>query len=115
MINDIHGKYWRLCPEDVYCKVIAENRDELDALSTNQEFLADWYMQALAETAKDKLDPLEEGRKYYLVIPNVLGGEYGISNIKTAPLVEIIQLSGDIRRQIKDLPDGAQVKLKVID
>ena len=115
MIKDIEGKYWRLCPEDLYCKVVAQNRAELDALSTDQEFLADWYMKALVEVAKDKLGPLEEDRKYYLVIPGVLGGEYGINNIKTLPLAELIRLSGDLGKQIKDLPDGAQVKLKVVD
>ena len=115
MIKDIEGKYWRLCPEDLYCKVVAKNRAELDALSTDQEFSSDWYMKALVEVAKDKLGPLEEGRKYYLVIPGVLGGEYGINNIKTLPLAELIRLSGDLGKQIKDLPDGAQVKLKVVD
>ena len=115
MIKDVEGKYWRLCPEDVYCEVVAENREKLDALSTDQEFLEDWYMKALVEVAKDTLGPLEEGRKYYLVIPGALGGEYVISNIKTAPLVEIIRYSGDVGKQIKDLPDGAQINLKVID
>ena len=115
MIKDVEGKYWRLCPEDVYCEVVAENREKLDALSTDQEFLEDWYMKALVEVAKDTLGPLEEGRKYYLVIPGALGGEYVISNIKTAPLVEIIRYSGDVGEQIKDLPDGAQINLKVID
>lgn len=115
MIKDTAGKYWRLCPEDVYCEVVAENREELDALSTDQEFLEDWYMETLVEVAKDNLGPLEESRKFYLVIPGALGGEYGINNIKTAPLVEIIRYSGDVGKQIKDLPDGAQVKLKIID
>lgn len=114
IIKDTEGKYWRLCPEDVYCEVVAQNRDELDALSINQEFLEDWYMKALVEAAKDKLGPLEKGRKYYMVIPGVLGGEYGINNIKIAPLTEIIMYSGDIGQQIQKLPDGAQIKLKVI-
>ena len=115
IIKDVEGKYWRLCPEDVYCEVVAENREELDALSSDQAFLKDWYMETLVEVAKDKLGPLEGDRKYYLVIPGPLGGEYGINNIKTAPLVEIIRYSGDIGKQIRDLPDGAQVELKVID
>lgn len=46
---------------------------------------------------------------------SLLGGEYAISNIKTAPLVELVRLSGDIGRQIKDLPDGAQIELKVVE
>ncbi|AEG01126.1 DUF1851 domain-containing protein [Methylomonas methanica] len=115
MIRDCEGKYWRLCPEDVYCKVVAENRAELDALSRNQEFLADWYMEALVTQARQALGPLPEDRKYHLVIPGALGGEYAISNIKTAPLVELVRFSGDIGRQIKDLPDGSQIELKVVD
>ena len=115
MIKDIEGKYWRLCPEDVYCEVVAKNQTELDKLSSDQEFLEDWYMQALVENAQEHLGPLADGRKYCLVIPSILGGEYDISNIKTVPLVELISFSGDLAKQIKDLPDGAQVKLKVVD
>ena len=115
MIKDIEGRYWRLCPEDVYCQIIAQNREELDKLSSDQEFLEDWYMQALVEKAKEYLGPLTDGRKYCLAIPGVMGGEYDISNIKTVPLIELIHFSGDIANQIKDLPDGAQVQLKVVD
>lgn len=107
IIRDHQGRYWRLCPEDVYCEVVAENRVELDSLSKNQEFLADWYMEALVEQAKQTLGPLPKGRKYHLIIPGVLGGEYAISNIKIAPLVELIAFSGDVGRQIKNLPQGA--------
>ena len=35
--------------------------------------------------------------------------------MKTAPFVEIIRWSGDLGKQIKDLPDVAEVKLKVLD
>jgi len=72
-------------------------------------------MQALVEKAQEHLGPLTEGRKYCLVTPGVLGGEYAISNIKTVPLIELIRFSGDLANQIKDLPDGAQVQLKVVD
>ena len=41
MIKDVKGRYWRLCPEDVYCKIVAQNKVELDRLSTDQEFLED--------------------------------------------------------------------------
>ena len=115
IIKDAKGKYWRLCPEDVYCEIIANNREELDTLSADQGFLEDWYMQALVEQANEHLGPLTEGRKYFLVTPGILGGEYGINNIKTAPLNEIISLSGSIGKQIKDLPEGSEVKIKVVD
>ncbi|MBU1396083.1 MAG: DUF1851 domain-containing protein [Gammaproteobacteria bacterium] len=115
MVKDAEGKYWRLCPEDCSCSVVAANRQELDALSTNQEFLHDWYMRALVELAREKCGPLSEGRKYCLKIPGLLGGEYGGDNIATAPLVELVRISGDIAKQTHGLPDGAAVKLKVVD
>lgn len=115
IIKDTDGKYWRMCPEDVYCKVVAENRDELDKLSQDQDFLEDWYMAALVNQAQESVGTLTDGRKYCLVIPGLLGGAYDSSNIKSAPLVELIRFSGDIAQQIRDLPDGAQIELKVVD
>jgi len=72
MIKDIDDKYWHLCPEDLYCKVVAKNREELDKLSSDQEFLEDWYMQPLAEKAKEHIGPLTNGRNYCLVTPGIL-------------------------------------------
>lgn len=115
IIRDRHGWYWRLCPEDIYCEIVARSREELDALFQDQEFVTDWSMQGLVDQAKEALGPLPVGRKYHLVIPGALGGEYSLSNIKTAPLLEIIGLSGDIGQQIQDLPDGAQIRLKVTE
>jgi len=115
IVKDVDGKYWRLCPEDCYCKVIAASRAELDALSTDQEFLHDWYMTQLVSLANDQCGPLSEGRKYCLKIPVVLGGAYGGDNLATAPQVELVRFSGDIARQIEDLLDGAQIKLKVVE
>jgi hypothetical protein len=115
MIKDASGSYWRLCPEDLYCKIVATNREELDRLSTNQEFLEDWYMQALVEQASKHLGPLTDDQKYCLVTSGALGGEYAISNISTAPLYELIRFSGHAAKQIKDLPDGTKIQPRVID
>jgi len=115
IIMDSDGKYWRLCPEDVYCEIVANNREELERLLNDQDFLEDWNMRTLVEQANEHLGPLPEGYKYCLVTPGILGGAYAISNIKTAPLFELVRFSGDIANQIKDLPDGAQIQLKVVD
>lgn len=113
IIRDVFGKYWRLCPEDLYCKVIAENRAQLDALSKSQEFLADWYMSSLVGEAKRKFGTLEEGRKYHLAIPGALGGEYEINNIRTISQIEQIRFCGDLAHQIAGLPDGAKIDFKI--
>jgi hypothetical protein len=115
MIRDVQGHYWRLTPEDLSCEVIAQTRAELDRLSVDQEFLGDWYMRPLVEKAREQCGPLPEGRKYCLKIPAALGGEYDGDNLATISLVELIRASGHLARQIKDLPDGAKVSLRVTE
>jgi hypothetical protein len=104
-----------MTPEECTCEVIAVDRQALDALTTDQEFLRDWYMTSLVEVAKQACGPLVDGRKYCLKIPGLLGGEYVAKNLGTVPAIELLRISGDIARQVRDLPDGAQVSLQIVD
>ncbi|UOV05158.1 DUF1851 domain-containing protein [Pseudoxanthomonas mexicana] len=91
MIKDQSGRYWRLCPEDLYCKVIANSRAEIDQLSQDQEFLHDWHMTELAQQARERLGPLRPGFKFCLKIPGTLGGQYGGDNLATISLSGLIK------------------------
>jgi hypothetical protein len=113
IVRDQQGQYWRICPEDLYCRPIAENRAALDALIKEEEFQEDRAMVALVEEARAKVGALGAGRKYCLKTPGLLGGEYGGGNLASISLVELIAVSGDIAFQIKDLPDGAQVRFQI--
>ena len=115
IIKDAEDKFWRLCPEEVYCEVIAESIGAYNLLIKDANFLDDWNMAGLLDGAIKKLGPLKEGYKYYLAVPGILDGDYNASNIKTAPLDKIIKWSGDLGLQVKDLPEGAEVDLKEID
>ncbi|WP_417440854.1 T6SS immunity protein Tdi1 domain-containing protein [Idiomarina sp.] len=115
MVEDVYGKFWRLSPEDLYCEIVANDRAELELLSEDQNFLKDWYMQALVEQAKESLGAIPEGHKYCLVIPGALGGAYETSNIKTTPLIELVRFSGDLAKQIKDFPEGAKIQLRAVE
>jgi len=115
MLKDVNGRYWRLSPENVYCKVVADTMSELDALSVNQEFLFDWHMKTLTDLALERFGKPESGRKFHLTIPGILGGEYGIANIQMINQLEQIRFSGDIGRQIANLPEGSEIQLKIID
>ncbi|MEH6462155.1 T6SS immunity protein Tdi1 domain-containing protein [Chitinimonas sp. JJ19] len=113
MLRDEGGCYWRLCPEDAYCEIVAANATELAALQLDQDFLHDWYMQALVNEARSLLGELDNGQKYCLKIPGVLGGLYDRTNLGTVPLLELIRFSGLLAYQIKDLPDGSTVNLTI--
>jgi len=115
LVRDIEGVYWRICPEELCCEVIAKNGVQLDELSNDQEFLQDWYMRSLVEMARSKLGPLPDGRKYCLKIPSMLGGQYNEGNLGTISLAELIRSSGYLASETKDLPDGAKMQLNVAD
>ncbi len=115
MVRDAQGSYWRICPEDLYCKLVANDRAALDALSRDQEFLHDWYASALVEEAGRRLGLLESGRKYCLKIPGALGGEYGGDNLAHIALPKLIAASGSIAEQIEGLAPGSKVRLRVVE
>jgi hypothetical protein len=100
IIRDEDGKYWRLCPQDLCCRTVAGDRQELDALSYNQQFLHGWYMTELVTVARETLGPLSTGRKYCMKVPSVLGGKYGGDNLATVPLSALIRFSGEVAQHM---------------
>ncbi len=115
MIRDRDGSYWRLCPEDLYCRRVADDREALDALSRTPDFQDDWYMAGLVQRAELQLGTPAAGHCYCLKIPGVLGGAYGGDNLAVTALQALIGASGSLAAQLADLPDGAQVKLALTD
>jgi hypothetical protein len=108
------GAFWRICPEELSCKRIAENVDEFATISSGDEFRTDWEMSRLVELARQKLGPLSEGRCYCLKLPAVIGGSYEVSNLGTNSVLELIAFSGDLAEQIKDVPDGGEIQIEIV-
>jgi len=112
LIKDATNRYWRLCPEDLYCQIVAENDASLATLLKDPDFAEDWEMRELVRLAHKKLGPLENGRRYCLKIPGILGGAYDEQNLATIALGELISFSGHLAGQIKDLPEGSKIEFK---
>lgn len=109
------GVFWRIRPEDLDCRPIAASREEFEALWTSLAFQRDWLMTPVVQMAIASLGPQRPGRCFCLKIPAVLGGAYAEDNIGAMDLVELLAVSGDIARQVVDLPDGASVQVRIID
>ena len=107
------GNYWRICPEELYCKTVAENSDELEALIKNTKFLEGWEMNEYLIKAKSKLGDLKTGEKYCLKLPVVFGGEYSEENFGTILHIEQISYAGQMTERIDDLPDGTKIEFNV--
>jgi hypothetical protein len=72
---------------------------------TGYQFAHDWQLQN---------GPLPAGKRLLPKIPFVLGGAYEIEFLYAADALNGMMFRADICRQIRDLPDGAQIKLKII-
>lgn len=57
--------------------------------------------------------PIAPGSRLVPKIPFVLGGEFTVENLHALDAVKGMRWRGDLARQIRDLPDGASVELKV--
>lgn len=115
LIRDNKGQVWRLCPEELSCEVVATDNEAYAALLRDEDFLLDWEMEELVNMAREQLGSLEPDKKYCLKIPGLLGGEYEADNLAMVSLAEIVNVSGSIAEQIRDLPPGSKVRLKVVD
>ncbi|WP_111684603.1 T6SS immunity protein Tdi1 domain-containing protein [Winogradskyella tangerina] len=104
------NEYWRICPEEVTCKMIAENQVEFDKLLNDSEFIEDWKMTNIINTAKSVVGELKLNEKYCLKMPALIGGQYDKSNYGKVPFAELISFSGDLAKQIENLKDGQKIK-----
>lgn len=58
--------------------------------------------------------PIPVGKRLLPKIPFILGGEYEDSNLYAVDAVKGMRYRGELWEQLRDLPDGAQVRLKVL-
>lgn len=98
LVKDIHHQYWRICPEDGYCCVVAHDLERLGNLARDPGFLRDWQMLSLKKEAQQRLGALRPGQKYYMKTPGHLGGRYGGDNFGITTLHDLICRSGELAR-----------------
>jgi hypothetical protein len=74
-----------------------------------------WLLRPLADRCREAgMNPQPDDCYAFTTLP-VFGGLYEVDNIFLCPWREWISFSADIYCQIKDLPDGGQVEIRVVD
>jgi len=75
-------------------------------VSTGYPLLHDW---------QQKNSALANGTRLMPKLPFVLGGRYSVDNLYCIAGVSGMKTRGDLARQLKDLPDGTQVRFEIVD
>ncbi|MEM6829804.1 MAG: T6SS immunity protein Tdi1 domain-containing protein [Bacteroidota bacterium] len=115
IFRDDKDKFWRICPEELSCSLIALDKQGFEELREKEAFKLGWEMEELTKAAKDKLGDPPPGSTYCLKFPPVLGGLYDAANLGVIAQQELIKFSGKMAFQIKDLPDGAKININMQD
>ena len=94
---------------------IAASRDEFCSLIDLDENASNWLMIPQVDAAVRSGMHLSPGQCYNFKVPPCLGGSWDLANISVTDLEVHLSFSADIYRQIKDLPDGTKINIKVVD
>lgn len=69
----------------------------------------------LAHQWQERNGQLPAKKRLLPKIPFVAGGEFVLDNLYLADVVDGMRFRADIANQIRDLPDGAQIKFNIVD
>jgi len=86
--------------------------DWASAILTNYRELTGF---SLAHEWQVENGPMRKGMRLVPKTPFVAGGDYAVSNLYAVDSLQGMRLRSELARQIKNLPDGAQIRFKVID
>ncbi|MFQ6142198.1 hypothetical protein ACLMNJ_03855 [Streptomyces seoulensis] len=119
--EDIFGGQFAIKDEVIYSfdpetgedSPIAESlEDWADAILGDYEFLTGF---PVAHEWQSLNGSIEDGLRLIPKRPFVLGGEFSARNMYVLDSVKAMRLRGDLAMQLRDLPDGATVKFKIVD
>lgn len=94
---------------------IAENRDDFCNKMDDDDTANYWLMIPLVDQLVAAGITLASGQCYGLKIPTVLGGKCSMDNCGPLSIKDYLGAYGSMHEQVRDLPDGAQVQLKIVD
>ena len=114
VISDSEGRFHYLDPDGMSVVPLG-SQDDAQAYLDEPEAKELWWGGELVSRAREVLGEPPEGSVISLKPHAMVAGEYSAENMCILPLEELIAFSGSIAEQLKDLPDGSQVQLKIVD
>ena len=92
---------------------VAASRDEFMQLLKTEK-ANDWFMPHLVEQLMAAGKVLKPDQCYtYVTLPIFKEGKYEVANLNPVPAGEHFALTGHVHKEIKDLPEGAAVKIEI--
>lgn len=94
---------------------VASDEAEFWAVLADPERAGELLLQPVVESFLNARGPFPVGQCLgYLKLP-IFGGDYAGKNRVLLPVGEHFLFTGELHERIRDLPDGSQVRIKVVD
>ena len=104
--------YW-LTTDNCNVTKVAENINAFDEMLNDENNIDKWFLPSLVQKLIEAGKVLTENQVYSYKIMPFIGGEYSIENIEPVDMSVHFAFSGQICEQIRDLPNGTRVKIKL--
>lgn len=88
---------------------IASDIHEFRSLLTDEAFVLDYFAVEALLALKEAGVTLGPGQIYSLKVPPILGGKYALDNIAPTNIAVHFSITGQIYRQVKDMPPGTKI------
>ena len=102
--------YWLNVGEGTFDPVangLVELKDKLN----NEQVADEWFMFELAKALESSISRLHQGKLFSFKKLPIIGGTYDISNFQLIDIEVHFSLTGQIHKQLRDLPDGTKVNI----
>lgn len=106
--------YW-LAADSGELSKIAQDITEFELLLNDDENIDNWFLPKLIELLNNNGIVLNSGQVYHYKKLPVLGGEYVVDNIESVDIYIHFVLTGEMHRQIQELPKGTKVTITITE
>jgi hypothetical protein len=107
------GKIGMLQVSGFQYQVVAKNKTDFQEWLVDPDKMAEWFLAPLVDRLETLGKRLASEQCYSFIKPPTLGGQFTVENAMVISIQEHFKCWGDVFRQMKDVPDGGQVILKV--
>jgi len=109
------GEIWWLNTGTAEVSKLADNQSEFQRLLDTDK-ADEWFLPPLIEKLISAGKTLSSGRCYtFAILPIFRQGAYAVENLNPVDAREHFGLTGHIHKEISNLPDGATVKIKIVE
>jgi hypothetical protein len=107
------GKIGMLQVSGFQYQVVARDKTDFQEWLVDPDKMAEWFLAPLVDRLQAAGKSFRPDQCFSFIRPLALGGAFTVENVMVISIREHFKCWGDVFRQMKDVPDGGHVILKV--